>query len=426
MLKSVKTAIVLLPGLAPEAIAPPNLTDLLRKNEALEAEIADRKYVEQVLRDSEERYRLLVAQVKDYGIFMLDKDGLVLSWNTGAEQIKGYRADEIIGRHFSVFYTPEDINSGKPADELRLATEAGRIEDEGWRVRKDGSRFLANVVITALHDECGNLRGFSKVTRDITKQKQDEEQIKKLNATLGRHAAHLEEANKELEAFSYSVSHDLRAPLRHIDGYTDLLGRSVSATLDEKGRHYLKSISDAARRMGLLIDDLLSFSRTGRTEMHLTAVNLGELVDEVRRDLESESEGRKITWKVGALPVISGDRPLLRVVLTNLMSNAVKYTRGRAEALIEIGCRPDVEGRGEIVVFIDDNGAGFDMKYSGKLFGVFQRLHRADQFEGTGIGLATVRRIIRRHGGRTWAEGEVDVGATIFVSLPLGGKGQLL
>jgi PAS domain S-box-containing protein len=424
-LASVVTALML-PRFVPKAIALPSSTDLLRSNQELAAEIADRRCAEQVLRDREERFRLVFEHVRDYAMFMLDPDGMIVSWNAGAERIKGYSADEIVGKHFSVFYTAEDVRNGKPAHELRVAAAEGRIEDEGWRVRKDGSTFMANVIITALRDEHGNLRGFSKVSRDITERKQDEKRITQLNASLEQHARHLEAANKELEAFSYSVSHDLRAPLRHIDGFADMLAEHAGDTLDEKSRHYLTTISNSARRMGELIDDLLSFSRTGRAEMHMASINLGELVEEVREGLESEANGRNIVWKIGALPEVSGDAALLRVVLTNLMSNAVKYTRGRAEALVEIGATADPDGDGGAVFFIRDNGAGFDMKYSDKLFGVFQRLHRADQFEGTGIGLATVRRIINRHGGRTWGEGAVDAGATFFLSFPVNGKGRLL
>jgi light-regulated signal transduction histidine kinase (bacteriophytochrome) len=216
------------------------------------------------------------------------------------------------------------------------------------------------------------------------------------------------------------VSHDLRAPLRHIDGFLSLLKERTEASLDEQSRHYMDTISRAARRMAALIDDLLSFSRMGRQEIATTRVALSALLREVLHDLEPETASRTIDWHIEDLPLISGDRSMLRVVLVNLISNALKFTQPRARAEITIGCLREY-GNGnenEIVVFVRDNGVGFDMQYAGKLFGVFERLHSVEDFEGTGIGLANVRRVITRHGGRTWAEGKVDGGATFYFSLP--------
>jgi signal transduction histidine kinase len=227
----------------------------------------------------------------------------------------------------------------------------------------------------------------------------------------------LESANQELESFAYSVSHDLRAPLRHIEGYAEILIESVGATLSEEDRGYFHSIVNSVGKMNRLIDDLLNFSRNSRAEMHRGRVNLQDLLENALEEIKPETEGRAIVWKKGLLPVVEGDAPLLRQVFINLLLNAVKYSRPRDPAEIEIGSR--VEG-GETVVFIRDNGVGFNMEYAGKLFGVFQRLHSPQKFEGTGVGLANVRRIIARHGGRTWAEGKVDEGATFYFSLPLG------
>jgi signal transduction histidine kinase len=250
---------------------------------------------------------------------------------------------------------------------------------------------------------------------EVEQRKRREGEILKLNNELAKRARELETSNNELESFAYSVSHDLRAPLRHVVGYSELLQRQASSLLDEKSRRFMQTILESAKRMGNLIDDLLAFSRIGRTETKNTPVSLDPLVKEVVADIEQDTGRRDIVWKIHPLPVCYGDRSMLRLVIVNLLSNSVKFTRMRAQAEIEIGC---VDGEHEVEVFVRDNGVGFDMQYVDKLFGVFQRLHLPEEFEGTGIGLATVRRIVHRHGGEVRAEGAVDQGATLYFSLP--------
>ncbi len=256
---------------------------------------------------------------------------------------------------------------------------------------------------------------------------QRQEQVERAQAEVQRSNAQLEQrvaertaqlqaANQELESFSYSVSHDLRAPLRHIDGFARMLEDHAGPALDAKGRRYVTVISEAAKKMGTLIDDLLVFSRMGRQELRYGTVESGALVRQVIQELEPETNDRRLEWRLQALPPVAGDTALLRQVWLNLLGNAVKYTRTRPHALIEVGTQAD--GPAETVFFVRDNGVGFEPQYVGKLFGVFQRLHAETEFEGTGIGLANVRRIISRHGGRTWAAGQPDAGATFFFSLP--------
>jgi light-regulated signal transduction histidine kinase (bacteriophytochrome) len=292
----------------------------------------------------------------------------------------------------------------------------GRWEGELIHTRADKSTITVSSRWALRRDGQGQPAAVLETNNDITDRKHREEEVHGLNRELTKRSAELQATNKELEAFAYSVSHDLRAPLRHMAGYTELLQKAAGASIDDKGRRYIATILDSAKRMGMLIDDLLSFSRIGRAETRVTMVSLEQLVKEVQAEVWRETENREVTWKIGQLPDLYGDRSMLRLVLVNLIRNAIKFTRHQAHPEIEIGCseeRPD-----GAVVFVKDNGVGFDMKYVNKLFGVFQRLHRAEEFEGTGIGLATVQRIVHRHGGQVWAEGHVGAGATFYMLLP--------
>ena len=634
-----------------------------------------RLQAEQALSVSEEHFRMLVEGVKDYAIFMLDADGSIATWNAGAEWIIGYTAGEIIGRRYECTFRPEDLGSGQVRAMLQAAAEQGRAEQEGWRMRKGGTRFWASTSVTALRNAQGGLRGYAAVTRDITGRKANEEalarlaaiiqgsadaivsktlegiitswnpgaekifgyteaeavgqpmmlvipperseeeagilaaiargervthfeterltkdgrrvgvsmslspikdkagcvsgaasiirditpqkqaqerlhhsearhtaiveaaldaiisldcqgliqewnaaaermfgypraaaigqkmdmliipqslmetyreglaqylilgagsligrpveltarratgaefavelgltpipessppqytaiirdvsarkeaeaEIRRLNSELEQRVrdrtAELEAANQELESFSYSVSHDLRAPLRHIAGFVEMLQARSGPVPDEEGGRLIQSIAAATDRMTRLIDALLAFSRLGRADLRKTRLSLDALIRGAQLELRNETKGRNIEWAGGPLPEVEGDAVLLQQVMINLLSNALKYTRPRAVARIEIGAQTE---RDETICFVRDNGVGFDTRYVDKLFGVFQRLHRASEFEGTGIGLASARLIIHRHGGRIWAESSVEAGAVFYFSLPVSKGG---
>ena len=286
------------------------------------------------------------------------------------------------------------------------------IEDIAKTARAVIAGDLSRRVAVKSRDELGVLaHAFNGMTSRL------ETLINDLEDRVAGRTAELTASNKELEAFAYSVSHDLRAPLRHIDGFLELLKETLGTSLDDQGRHYMEAVSRAARKMGLLIDDLLNFSRMGRHTISLQPVELEDLVRGIIREHEPDTAGRTIDWHIGDLPKVYGDAAMLRIALDNLISNALKFTRPRHdETRIDIGSLPGQTSKA--VIYVRDNGVGFDMTYADKLFGVFQRLHRADEFEGTGIGLANVHRIITRHGGRVWAEGEIDQGAAVYFSLP--------
>jgi len=399
--------------------------ELLMANIQLKKEIHERKQTESALLESEAKYRSLVHNM-EIGIVVHAPDTSVIYANPMASQLLGLTPDQMEGKTAvdpDWRFTYEDgghmppaqypvmraLSSGLPVTRMILGIIVPDRPSPTW--------VQCHTQNTLNHD--GELQQIVVSFFDITARKKAETEITSLNLELEERVtertSQLEASNKELEAFSYSVSHDLRAPLRHIGGYVDLLTERCSDSLSEKGLHYLHSIANASHQMGILIDDLLQFSRTGRQEMRLAELDMNELLKETLASLEAEFTGRRVEWKIATLPRVYGDLSLIRLVWFNLLSNAIKFTRGRELAVIEIGCS---ETPAEYQFFIWDNGAGFDMQYAHKLFGVFQRLHSVDEFEGTGIGLANIRRIISKHGGQTWAEAKPGLGATFYFSLP--------
>jgi PAS domain S-box-containing protein len=381
-----------------------------------------RRVEQQLLKSREELQKEVVERTQQASlldlthdtIFVRDMGDLITYWNRGAQELYGWRAEEALGKHSDQLL---QTDFPVPIDDVRAELlRTDRWEGELQKTKSDGSRVVVASRWSLRRDEQGQAIAILETNNDVSDRKRREEEIRKLNDELGKRTAALEVSNRELEAFAYSVSHDLRAPIRHVVGYTELLRKNVPAALDEKSHHYMNTILESAKRMGALIDDLLAFSRIGRAEARETTVSMELLVKEVQGEVKEETDGRNIAWRISALPDLYGDRSMLKLALVNLVSNAVKFTRTRQQAEIEIGCAQQSKDR--VILYIKDNGVGFDMKYANKLFGVFQRLHQTDAFEGTGIGLATVQRIIHRHGGRVWAEGSVDKGATVFLSVP--------
>ncbi len=384
---------------------------------SLVEDITQRKRAEGAAQETGETLRAII-ETAPLPIFAIDLEGRVAKvWNSAAEQLLGWRAEEIMG------HVLPSVPSEKSEEfhQFREQIKSGRMlmGVPVVRQKKDGSPIEYAIYAAPLHARDGAIAGNIVVLVDLTERRQAEEEIRKLNESLEQRVrertAQLESANKELEAFSYSVSHDLRAPLRAIDGFSRILLEDYAAQLPSEARRHLQTVRDSAEQMGRLIGDLLAFSRLSRQALNKRAVDVAELVGQVLADLGTDRAGRQVEIRLGELPSCQADAGLLRQVWMNLLSNALKYTRKCEIARIEIGSQ---DQGGERVYFVRDNGTGFDMQYAGKLFGVFQRLHSAEEYEGTGVGLAIVQRIVHRHGGKVWAKGAVNNGATFYFALP--------
>jgi PAS domain S-box-containing protein len=373
-------------------------------------DITERKRVEDALRRSEERFRLMASGVKDYANIMLDPEGRVVSWNVGAARIEGYRTEEIIGQPFSRFYSVEDIRNGTPGSELKQARKNGSFEGEGWRVRKDGSRFLANVVITALRDEKGRLRGFGKIMRDITERRRSEEHLTRTMEELKR-------SNDELEQFAYVASHDLQEPLRMVASYTQLLAQRYEGRLDSDADEFITFAVDGCNRMQDLIRDLLSYSLAAANVEVLREISSEEALEKTLKNLRATIQGSGAIVTHDSLPSIMMDETQLVQVFQNLIGNAIKY-RGVAAPRVHVAATRD--GGREWIFSVRDNGMGIEPQYFERIFVLFQRLHGQNEFEGTGIGLAMCKKIVNRIGGRIWVESQAMKGSTFYFALPIG------
>jgi len=365
-------------------------------------------------RRAEKRFENLLESAPD-AMVIVNHAGQIALVNSQTEKLFGYERKELIGQAVEILVPASrrsaHVGHRSGYSQAPHPREMGEGLDLHGR-RKDGTEFPVEISLSPLETEDGTL--ISSAIRDISKRREATEKIRNLNSSLQHKIDELNAVTSEMESFSYSVSHDLRAPLRHIDGFARILKEEHAAELSPEADRYLTRVIDAANRMGTLIDDLLSLGRVGRREMTLGRVSLDDLVRQSMADLPPGTENRVIEWRIEPLGEAPCDSGLLKLVFSNLLSNAVKFTRTRQAAVIEVGiCKI----KGTPAYFVRDNGVGFDSKYADKLFGVFQRLHSQQDFEGTGVGLATVRRIIQRHGGKIWAESELDRGATFLFTL---------
>jgi PAS domain S-box-containing protein len=371
----------------------------------------------EALRKSEERYHKMIAEVQDYAIILLDTEGHIQNWNTGAEKIKGYTAEEIIGKSFQLFYPEEDRRNKLPQQLLARAAAEGKAQHEGWRMTKQGTKFWGSIVITALHDDEGVVMGFSKVTRDLTEKKIAED---KLNEYLRE----LQKQNEELDRFAYAASHDLQEPLRKIQTFADLIEQSLDNR--EIAQKYVEKIARASERMSSLIDSILEYSRLSKSSLEKTPADLNRVLEDVLGDLELIIQQKKAMVVSEQLPIIQGMPLQIGQLFTNLISNALKYNDKQPEVSITsrlvmaeaiVQC-PDLAAGQYYQLAFTDNGIGFDPQYAELIFSLFQRLHGKHKYSGTGIGLALCKKIMENHDGCIFAEGAPGKGASFYLIFP--------
>lgn len=397
------------------------LTDLKRElEERVEERTRELQRSNEALRESEAAIRLTIDTALD-AVISMNADGVIREWSSQAEVMFGWKREEALGKFLHELIIPHAYREDhlRGLKHFRLTGEGPLLNRriEVPALRRDGVEFPVELSIATI--PIAGLPTFSAFVRDITERKAAEEQIRQMTQDLEQRVrertAELEAANSDLESFTYSVSHDLRAPLRALDGYARMLNEDYASRLDDEGRRYLRVISDSSHKMGRLIDELLAFSRLGRSAISKTVIDMNELVTAALSEVLQSHDGPQPEMRIGRLPSAEGDLTLLRQVWINLLSNAVKYSRKNPAPVIEVTARTEPA---EIVYSVRDNGAGFDMKHYKMLFGVFARLHTAEEFAGTGVGLAIVHRVVTRHGGRVWAEGKENEGATFSFSLP--------
>jgi PAS domain S-box-containing protein len=377
---------------------------------------------------NEQRFHKMTELVEDYAILMLDREGYIQNWNKGAEKIKGYKAEEILGKHFRIFYTAEDQKDRLPEKLIDKAMREGKATHEGWRARKNGENFWGYIVITTLYDESNNVFGFSKVTRDLTEKRQAEQMLQQLAENLQKKNQELEQSNKELESFSYAASHDLQEPLRKIKTFSHFILDNDKDKFSGTTGDYFQRIISAADRMQHLIEALMSFSRIGATTPVLEEINLGEAFEEAKKDLIDIIEEKRTVIECAPLPSIRGVFLQLQQVFANILGNSIKYSKAGEPAVIKVTVElvaaekiegtPDSPAKYFHKISFMDNGIGFEQQYAGKIFELFQRLHGKKEYPGTGIGLAICKKIVQNHGGMIDASGELGKGASFHIYLP--------
>jgi PAS domain S-box-containing protein len=397
-------------------------------NAQLEKNSQSLELLNRELKKSEERYHQMIAEVTDYAILLLSPAGIIENWNKGAESIKGYKASEIVGKHFRIFYEPGDQQAMLPERLIDIARREGKATHEGWRIRKDGTKFWGSIVITALHDQENNIIGFSKVTRDLSDKKIADDQLKDTSERLALQNRELERMNQELTSFAYVSSHDLQEPLRKIQTFITRIAETESDSLSDRGKDYFARIQNAANRMQTLIDDLLTYSRTNTDERKIERADLNAILDDVKSELREKIDDKRATIKSDKLPTVDVVAFQFRQLFLNLIGNSLKFSKVDTRPEIQITCEvisgdtvPDHAYPKEKSFYhftVVDNGIGFEPEYNSKIFEVFQRLHGRSEYSGTGIGLAICKKIAENHGGCIRAEGAPGVGAAIHIYLP--------